>query len=752
MTDDNPQETRRKRLMPDQAHRLLMQAVPEPPIAHAYHHFDRETRMLSYTYNNRRVIEIQIPQEGGRVSFRHGSDGTIQSRPLVQQMYVILQAPALCRVTFQMSCDTVNCRPRRARSEQAIVGQVGRPLLPGVNGLYDIDQDLLIGWHGCDWRWVSDRPEPDADGNLIAEMEAELGPSVWVIEFRPQYYRTHLGYEYHKPWERRPNLRPVVGWCTWEAYRRNVTEKDVLAATEFFSERLRPYGMEYIQIDDGFERLPLPADPKGTIADAWLEMKDEFPSGHAGVVRKIKERGMKAGVWTSASIYNDDFADAQPDCLLCDRDGRPVLGDWIRYILDCREESLEKHIRPYFIGLKKAGYEYFKIDGIRHLLYDGLQEGVLLGLLTNDEAEKRFRRFLEVGREGIGPDAFWLSSWGVLTQMVGLCDACRISQDAMPNWSGMQMQLVESARWFFTQRILFLNDPDHVCVRAPFEWSRSVLSMVSLTGGLFMLSDPLSDYDENRLELIRKCIPPLATVTAETGPLQADYAAFTWTKLHSFEVLDDKPFEREEMTDTDARNIAGRWPTVDDDHPFSSLWALHLDLDTGRWCLIGRFATLPLRATKLELSSLSLGPGSEYLAFDFWREEYLGHISGAIDLPELPLGHCQIIALRRALDRPQFLASTRHVSMDAISLKSQSWQDGTLTLGLEGVAGTTETYWIHVPKGFEVKTVAGNGLAASPGRKAADSAGGCALTIAVTFDGREREVTSGSAEITFHNQ
>ena len=366
--------------------------------------------------------------------------------------------------------------------------------MPGVNGLYDIEQDLLIGWHGCDWKWITDRLTPDEDGNLTAQLEADLGPSVWVIEFRPHYYRTHLNYRYHKPWERRPNLKPIVGWCTWEAYRRNVTENNVVEAADLFARTLRPYGMEYIQIDDGFEKLPIPFNPRGTISDAWLDIKEDFPGGHKGVIEKIKARGMKPGIWSSSAVYSDEFADLQPQWLIRDKDGAPMLGDWQKYILDCREETLDIHLRPYLKAMREAGYEYFKVDAIRHLFLDGLHEAVLAGLMTNDESDRRFRRYLEVGREAIGPDAYWLSSWGILTEMVGLCDACRISQDAMPNWSGMQMQLVESARWFFTQRILFLNDPDHVCVRAPFEWSRSVLSMVALTGGLFMLSDALHEY------------------------------------------------------------------------------------------------------------------------------------------------------------------------------------------------------------------------------------------------------------------
>jgi len=738
-----------RRLMPDETNRLLLKAVAEPPIAHAYHHWDEQRRVLTYTYNGRRLLSIHIPGTA-RVSFRHGSDGALQSLPYVQQIFVMLSGESVsATVRFELSADAVNMRPERAGPEQAIVGQVGRPLLRGVNGLYDVHQDLMISWFGHEWRWKQAGLTADANGNLTAEMEVDLGPQTWIVNLKPQYYRTHLGYHYHKPWERRPKLKPIVGWCTWEAHRRNLSEEKILAATDFFARHLRAYGFEYVQIDDGFENLPLPADPHGTLVEAWLQTRPEFPEGHAGVVRKIKARGLQPGIWTSAAIYNDDFADAQPQWLIQGPDGRPLLGDWVKYVLDCRAESLERHVRPVYEGLKEAGYTYFKIDAIRHLHYDGLHEVALLGLLSNEEAEQRFRDFLRVAREGLGDDVYWLSSWGVLTQMVGLCDACRISQDAMPTWAGMQMQLVESARWFFSQRILWLNDPDHVCVRAPFEWSRTVLSMVALTGGLFMLSDALHYYDEKRLRLVQQCIPPLTTMTAETGPLDADYAAFTWTKFHGFHVLEEKPFDAETMTDEEARNQAGDWPTMDCAHPFSTLWAVHLESELGRWCVVGRFAAIGLRPSRLCIAKLALDPERDYLVFDFWQERYVGRVRGEIDCPGLALGHCQILAVKPALDRPQLLSSTRHVSQDAISVKAQMWAEGTLTLRLEGVCGTSETYWVHAPRGFAVADVVADGLRAVPGEVQADDAGGRALAYKVSFPAGASDRTVGTLKLRF---
>ncbi len=191
------------------------------------------------------------------------------------------------------------------------------------------------------------------------------------------------------------------------------------------------------------------------------------------------------------------------------------------------------------------------------------------------------------------------------------------------------------------------------------------------------------------------------------------------------------------------------WETLDDDHPFSSLWAIHLDTEIGRWCVVGRWASLPLRASKLEFANLALDPTREYLVFDFWKQEYVGRFTGDMPCPALPLGHCQILAIRAALDRPQLLSSSRHVSQDAVSVKTRSWTDNELTLGLKGVSGTRETYWVHVPPGFELATVTGENLKPQAGRlKTGDGHDGV-LPIQVEFPAGDRGRTQGVLVVTF---
>lgn len=680
----------------------------EPPIAHADNHWDPESRTLEYTYNGRTLVSLHVPGDGD-VRYRVESDGQVASSPFFEQIYVaVISEPVKTTVTFTLSEDAVCMRPRRAPREQAILGQVGRPLIFGVNGLYDVLDDLLIGWHGQPWSWQGEQLEANADGTLSATIEIELSARPWIINVRPQYYRTHLGYRYHTPWTWRPNLKPISGWCSWEAYRRDVTEERMLHVADFLVRHFKPYGLEYVQLDDGYQG-EIAITPERSLADSWLTPNEKFPSGLDGLAAKIKERDLLPALWLNSNITHAEPGDEIPDFLLRLDDGTPLKPAWMAFAFDCTPDNVERHVRPLYERLRACGFEYVKLDNIRHLLYDALQKACKLGVLTNDEVEARFRNYLRVAREGLGDDVYFLASWGVLNQTTGIFDACRIATDSNPEWRKIRMQIVEAARWWHTQRILYLNDPDHMTMRTKPMWGRNLAANVALTGGLLMLSDPIEKYNDERIRIIQRCLPSLTTVTAETGPVDMSFPAYAWTKAHGAAFKGEIIMEWQELTDEEARIIAGEHETNDADHPFSALWAFHFDTGIGPWCVIQRSATIPLPAATVPVERLGLDPAKPYLAFDFWAERFLGALHGTLEVGGLEVGDSQVIALREAIERPQFLATTRHVSMGAVSVKAQTWKDNTLTLEIEGVPKTTEVFWVHQPRDWKLADVEATG-------------------------------------------
>lgn len=679
----------------------------EPPLAHSLHHWDPQTGILRYEYNGVDVITVQVPT-GIDLGFRHGSDGSIQSVQYMQQIYLASEIPCTAKITIRLHESSLNMRPSRATREEAILGTLPEMLNYGVNGMYDVQWDLMIDWHGKPWKWTDNLATSEQNGFVLAVFETELSLSALFINLRPWYYAKHLGYHYHRPWEHRPKQEVVAGWCSWEAYRRDIDIKKIQNIALFLKESLQAYGLNYLQVDDGYQAMPLPISGDMDIPQGWLTCDQEkFPEGHNSIVSTIAQNGFSPAIWVNANITNPDFVKSHPDNVIW-HEGKPLKGEWIDFLYNCDEQTLATQVEPLFLALKELGYQYIKIDAIRHLLFDGLHECVRLGMMTNKQAEDKFRAFMQATVNGMGKDVYYLASWGEMHEVVGLADACRISMDANPTWAGIRMQLFESARWFHTQRILFLNDPDHVCVRTKPEWAKSILSLISLSGELYMLSDIPEAYTPEKLDIIRKTLPPIQTSAGETGPLTVEYPAYTWTKLHGFAVQShETPVEMEDVSKEELEHIVGWVPDKHRLNPFSTLWSFAMNHHGLQWRIMLRVATTILKKGAVQLEDLALDPCKTYIAYDFWKEEYLGEVKKELLCDKLDLGYCQVVAFYEKPKQPMLIASNRHVSMDAVSITKHFYKEKTLHLKLNGIIDQKIRYVIYLPDGFKVEQVRG---------------------------------------------
>lgn len=675
-----------------------------PPNAHALHYIDKKNNKLWYEYNGVPMITFKF-KDIDEVGFRHGSDGSMQSGQYFQQIYLEVKQDAKVEMIVKMTNQVVNMKPKRAKENEAIFAQSGNVLIQGVNGLYDKKWDLLIDWNGVEWNF-KDKTIYKYDDYSEVRVELLLTQKPMFINIRPYFYKNHLGYKYHNPNHFTPKSKPIFGWCSWEAFRRDINIEKISSISRFMEKNFKNYGMEYIQVDDGYQKMPIPFSGESDMKDGWMTCDEsKFPDGHESIVETIKSAGFKPAIWTNANITNPSFPFHHKDDVIW-YDGRPLKGEWIDYLYSCTEKNLREQVYPIFNSYKEKGYKYCKIDAIRHLLFDGLHECVRLGIMSNEEAEQKFRNYMQTTRDGLGDEVYYLASWGEMNEVIGLVDACRISMDSNPTWAGIRMQLFESARWFHTNRILFVNDPDHVCVRTKPEWAKSILSLISLTGELCMLSDSEEAYTSEKIDIIKRTMPPLETTTAETGMLSVEYPAYTWTKLHGFAVQsNEKPVVNEDIELMDAINMSGSYTGIEADSPFSSLWSFHIAHANRIWCIMDRIAIVPLKATKIMLSTLGLKQNKKYYAFSFWDEKYLGIFENEFVASELSLGCSEVVSFHEVTNEPKIIASNRHVSMDAISISTHDYHDYKLSITLEEFEGNEILYYLAVPSNLKIKSI-----------------------------------------------
>ncbi len=523
---------------------------------------------------------------------------------------------------------------------------------------------------GSDWAFSVDagprasvEPLKEDAGSREYGFEAE-GSEV-VLRFRPRFYQFHRGLEFFEPWTYRVWPDPVAGWISWFAFYDRVTEKDIVETADTLSDVLRPFGYEYLQIDDGYQRgegLP----------ELWLEANAKFPRGLGFLAGYIKSKGLKPGIWTNVAFKQADFAAAHPDWFVTDEAGRPARGNWVEFSLDAsKAAAVDAVVRPVYRGLRDMGWEYFKVDALRHLRYEGYNAHAGYFDRTKRSLVGAYRGYVDAVRREIGRDVFLLGCWGIRPELVGLLDGCRIGTDGF-SYAG----LAQFNSW---NNVVWRNDPDHIELDG--DRYRSTL-VTSLTGSILLLTDKPALYRTDAVEPARRAAPVL------------------WTRPG--QVFDVDPSRSGELGRVDAE-VSGSGSRIFDAslQPTCDLFLLEVDRPFENWTVVGRTGE---SVGELRFADLGLDPGKEYFVFEFWTKRLMGSFVGAFAPgPIDPVFRSQALAVRERKPHPQVIATSRHVTCGGVDLAETRWGEGTLSGRSLVVAGDPYDIFLTEPEGYRLE-------------------------------------------------
>lgn len=507
---------------------------------------------------------------------------------------------------------------------------------------------------------VTVRPLETGRNGRAFELRARGGEI--VLRFRPRFYQKHRGLAFFEPRRYKPWPRSVAGWISWFAFFDKVAEADIVETAEVFSEVLRPFGYEYLQIDDGFQQI------QGA-PEKWLVPNAKFPSGLKALAGKIEARGLVPGLWTAASVLDRAPVDARPDWFVRDGRGLPVKGNWIGWILDASNpEALDRMVRPLYEGLVEQGWRYFKLDALRHLRYEGYNANRDYFERTKADPVAAFRRYVALVRDTIGRDNFLLACWGIRPELIGLADACRIGDDGFA-YAGL-------SQYNSFNNVVWRNDPDHIELDAD-GW-RSTL-VTTLTGSLMMLTDKPAVYRTAAVEPAKRTAPVLFTLPGQ--------------------IYDVDPSRSSQLGRVDAE-VSGAGPRPFDGGytPACHLYALEIDRPFENWTVLGRTGG---EFAELRFADLGLDPAREYYVFEFWSRRLLGSFIGGFAPGALdPKFRSQAFIIRERLGRPQVMATGRHVTGGGVDLEDVRWDGGALAGRSRGVPGDPYVLYLTEPAGW----------------------------------------------------
>ena len=519
-----------------------------------------------------------------------------------------------------------------------------------------------------------------------------------VIRFRPEYYQKHRGLSYFNPKQYQVWKKPVVGWCSWFAYFDQVKEDDIRQVADVISEKLKPYGLEYLQIDDGYQQLPI------GLPQTWLQTNRKFPSGLKSLADYITSKGLTPGIWTNVSFADSATAYQNKSLFVKDQLKNPAQGNWVGYIMDgSNPAAIQQLITPVYQGLKNSGWRYYKLDALRHLKYEGYNAHADYFKGKGINRNEAFRNIASEVRKQIGRENFLLACWGIRPELVGIADGCRIGNDGF-SYAGL-------AQFNSYNNIIWRNDPDHI-VLSEKEAYRSCTA-TSLTGSLFMLTDKPEIYKTSGLiEAAKRSIPVLYTQPGQV--YDVDPSASSKIALADIELSGSgpRPFDASTSTTT-------------------GLFAMELNMSFEHWMVLGR---LDERDKIIPFADLGLDAGKEFLVFEFWSRKFLGSFKQQFLPPSIDTNfNCQVFCLRERQNHPQVLATNRHISCGGLELSDVKWENQSLTGTSELIKSEEYMLYIYEPEGVTCKDVqVKNGIVTG------NTKDGAIRMISITTKGKEK--------------
>jgi hypothetical protein len=317
----------------------------------------------------------------------------------------------------------------------------------------------------------------------------------------------------------RTHHEPRYHWCSW--YRRGpyFTHGDLQEVLNGFEQISPRVPLQALQIDDGYF----------THHGDWLQINERWPQGMHGAFSLIQKHGYSAGIWIAPFMVSNRsrLYQEHPGWVLCDLDGNPIIearnyegtaNDEERYVLDTSHPDAMEYLRTVFRTLRGWGATLYKTD----FMDWGFQDSLNVQRHTPGKTSVQyFRDVLQMIREEIGEESYWLACISPFAPFLGFADGMRLANDSGVSWSagGTLNMFHEMCSGQYFNNVWWQNDPDSVFLRDYFmHLSETEIESIGLFAGIIGSSVNTSDWlhqlPEHRLKIWRFIQPSQKSQTA----------------------------------------------------------------------------------------------------------------------------------------------------------------------------------------------------------------------------------------------
>ncbi len=519
-----------------------------------------------------------------------------------------------------------------------------------------------------------------------------------IVRLIPDYYTNTLGVPFYSRFDDTHFTAAPMVWSSWTSYYEDVTETDMTVNADWIATHLLPYGFEYIELDDGYDRTPE--------GHSWIENWDQkkFPHGPQWLTSYIRAKGLKAGIWLVPNSYASGRR-THPDWYLYDKKGG-VVRDYDTPALDSTNPQALEVVQRVFQTLDDWGFDYYKLDG-EHAL-PKYAPPVDRTRLHDPGADfiANYRSRLAMMRKTIGPERFLeVCPAGTPLNAIGYANSYFNGDDVYNNWQGMY-SLFSSiyANGFLNHLLVYVMPGEGIELGEPMSVAdaekkrkpivleterdreepltgfgvtdaeaRTLVSLIALTGVAYPLASVTPELPDARVKMLQRSLPTLPIIPMD---LFSRGTQSSWDKFKHIQP-DYYIHNYPEIIDLKVRASAGTYDVVG----------------------VTNWRSKEADKSVSFADKLGLHGESKYVVFDFWNQKVLGTFSDHVDVP-IAAHDTRILLIHPVMERPQLIGLSRHIS-GSYSLLSQTWDPSRKILsGVSAtVAGVPYSLWFHISEG-----------------------------------------------------
>lgn len=560
---------------------------------------------------------------------------------------------------------TTDCFPvsldRSAHDVRSAIGETASPI---DNAVYNslIDMAVVVGDAGVTKIHFDRRTDDYWFSLCIAAGGEEYGSQIHVKE-------DVLAQKYHmkfSPINRNSTFKtPPIGWMTWYAVKFRASEETVLENARFQAEHLKDYGANTIWVDWEWYHERLVGNRDDGVNSLYPDPK-KYPNGMKYVADQIRELGLIPSLWigyTNEPCKNE-YIEKYPDIVLAD--------DLVwcgRYFYDfSNPHYLDEYLPEAIANVHKWGYEAVKFDTIPMSvkMHDIYHDNMYDPTLTTKEA---YYNMIKKTRELLGEDVYMLSCSGSGNSSIlwasDIFDAARIGDDIF-TWEEHLVNVGRILEFYPLHNIQLHVDADNVVIREEFndmEQAKARATIISLLGLPMTFGDEFSCLTEERVDILKRCLPIL-----EIHPMDLTPAVFDNEKL-LINLRIAKEYEEYQVT--------GVYNQKDKEAERTLNLKEDLHLEEGTW-----------------------------LVYDYFRDQFMGKVTDEISLDLVPY-EGRILSLRPEKGVPQIISTSRHITQGAAEIREMDYTEDVLTISAALVENDSYTVTIYVPEGYKMAEYSG---------------------------------------------